>query len=87
MSYLVFQPEAQDPKKRTATWKVLNTSGTWLGRISWHAPWRKYCYQPAGPQIMDAECLGEIVKFLEGVMREHKMAMEAKKRDEGKEGK
>ena len=72
MSYLTFELEPQPANKLTASWKVLNTGGTWLGRISWYAPWRRYCYSPSGPQTMDAACLQEVTNFLTAKMTARK---------------
>ena len=65
MSYLTFHETIPDPKRKTTIWDVRSgEQQVLLGQIRWYAPWRRYCYSPAGPQWMDAACLTEAVAFL-----------------------
>lgn len=65
MSYLIFHETIPDPKRKTAIWEVRSgEQQVLLGQIRWYAPWRRYCYSPAGPQWMDATCLRETADFL-----------------------
>ena len=73
MSYLVFQPEPQPEDRLTFSWKVVSAgSEVMLGRVSWYAPWRRYTYSPAGPQVLDAVCLTEMAAFLTVEMKKRK---------------
>ena len=71
-TYLTFTKHSPDPTKKTSVWDVLGGGGTKLGEIRWYAPWRRYCYSPAGPQWMDATCLQEVTNFLTTEMARYK---------------
>jgi hypothetical protein len=63
MSYLNFVPGLNSPSGLTKTWNVVSVT-THLGKVSWYAPWRKYCFTPEGNTVFDAMCLHEIAAFL-----------------------
>lgn len=73
MSYLSFHKHPSCATRKTEIWDVLNGGNqNLLGQIRWYAPWRRYCYSPAGPQWMDATCLQEVTNFLTTEMARHK---------------
>jgi len=72
MSYLTFQPLPPTLERKTAIWEVFSgpNRSTRLGQVRWYAPWRRYCYSPAGPQWLDATCLVEVAEFIKAQMAE-----------------
>lgn len=60
--------------RKTDIYQVFNKEfGELLGNISWHAPWRKYSFFPAGKNLVfEATCLQDIVNFLNKLMEERK---------------
>lgn len=52
------------PSGKTVVFQVKSKNDDFLGTISWHAPWRKYCFFCATSTIFDNECLQEIAIFL-----------------------
>lgn len=61
------------PEQSTGKTEVLEVSsvGTILGKIKWYAPWRRYCFYPAGANyqtIFDVQCLGEITAKINELM-------------------
>ena len=65
-SYLVFVLQESDGKRLTDRWHVANrNNASQLGLVTWHAPWRRFTYQPSGPQVLDAMCMREIAGFCE----------------------
>ena len=64
MTYLRFV-EAPSPGRVTRIWEVHSRGGSWLGRVSWYAQWRRYTYSPAWPQHLDAACMRELADFCE----------------------
>jgi hypothetical protein len=47
-------------------------TGILLGEISWYARWRRYAFYPDAGNLLDAECLREIAKFLDDIMMARK---------------
>lgn len=45
-----------------------------LGKIKWHAPWRKYCFYPTTGivTIFETQCLKDIIAFIDSLMQERK---------------
>ena len=64
MSYIHFIENGTSKSGLTKIWSVKAIAGTHLGSISWHAPWRRYCFTPATNTIFDQECLTDITTFL-----------------------
>lgn len=56
-----------------------------LGRIKWHAPWRKYCFFPRAEILWDTNCLGEVVTFINKLMDERKQNDSNDNRDADKQ--
>jgi hypothetical protein len=63
-SLLDFVELPQDMRKETRQWQVKGMTGRPLGVVSWHAPWRRYSFHPAGNTLFDARCLDTIAAFL-----------------------
>jgi hypothetical protein len=63
--------------RKTRTWKVLaKQDGSLVGLVSWHAPWRRYCfivqaYMPSA-SVFDDQCLRDIAAFVESRTRQHR---------------
>ena len=70
-SYIHFVPLGSSTSGLTKLWSVKSVAGVTLGTISWHAPWRRYCFTPATNTIFDANCLQEINNFLFQEMVKH----------------
>lgn len=76
--YLVFTEEPQDPARKTKTWMVVSkSSGTMLGRIRWHGPWRQYTFLPEGNTIWNTGCLSDINAFITEAMDARKVKTSA----------
>ena len=71
MSYIHFVDAGTSKSGLTKIWYVKSVAGTALGTISWHAPWRRYCFTPAVNTLFDAECLIDITNFLTLEMDNH----------------
>jgi hypothetical protein len=74
-------PEAPTPSKprKTEVWYCCNNkSGAALGRISWHSPWRQYCFFPglAFSSLFSKGCLSDIADFIKNLMEERKREIE-----------
>lgn len=41
-----------------------------IGEIKWYSAWRRYCFFPYSDTLWDANCLGEIIAFINGLMVE-----------------
>lgn len=66
MSHVTYVQRPRKAGRRTESWDLWSTKGkAHLGVISWHAPWRRYCFSPADETTYDAECLAELAKFCE----------------------
>ena len=75
MSYIRFEMNPQDARKKTLTWTVY-TLDEWLqlGQVKWYAPWRKYCFFPASVTVWEEKCLNEISDFIFTHTEAHKRA-------------
>lgn len=50
----------------TKIWSVMPIAENLvLGRVSWYAPWRRYCFFPIDGSLYDPSCLREIADFCE----------------------
>jgi hypothetical protein len=47
--------------------------------IVFRAPWRRFVFEPGPDTVFDAECLGEIVAFLDERMTERKAELKSRK--------
>lgn len=59
--------------KKTSTIYVDNKDGERLGKIYYHAPWRKYVFAPNQYTIYDKKCnddIGKAIDYAEG-LRSH----------------
>lgn len=64
--------EVRDTGK-TKVWYVYNKDGsTLLGRVSWHGPWRRYCFFSFDSTLYDAACLADVAHFMQLRMNERK---------------
>lgn len=54
----------------TSTWTVQSPDMN-LGLIYWHAPWRRYVFEPAAETYFDAKCMRELAYFCDKKTREH----------------
>lgn len=62
--FLQFIELPQDMRKETKVWVVKSAQGDrTLGQVRWHAPWRRYTFQPLGNTVFDAECLAKIASW------------------------
>lgn len=43
---------------------------TGLGKISWYAPWRQYCFMPEPGTVFSKGCLEEIQNYIKNLMSE-----------------
>ncbi len=78
--YLTFKIIGHNPK--TEIWGVFSTiSGLNVGKISWWAQWRRYCFYPnfVNTIILDSECLKVIAEFLDAIMAEHRVKKKTRK--------
>lgn len=59
--FLAFEVQPRKTTRTTDTVFVTNClNNSFLGRIEWHSPFRKYCFYPAENCIFDATCLVDI---------------------------
>lgn len=50
----------------TMRWELRSQAGAHLlGEVRWHAPWRRYCFYPAGGTLFEQDCLRDIAEFIE----------------------
>jgi hypothetical protein len=60
-------------KGKTSIWSCRNkNSGTELGQVRWHGPWRQYCYFPAVDAVYSSGCLFDIGSFVSFWMKERR---------------
>lgn len=63
--YLRFQKEPRPANRKTDVFSCRNkTTGTELGKVKWHGPWRQYCYFPTVQAVYSAGCLRDIADFM-----------------------
>jgi hypothetical protein len=71
-SYVKFEESGSSVSGKTKIWLVKNSNSDFeVGRIMWHAPWRKYVFEPARNCIFDANCLLEIASFTVAETKRH----------------
>lgn len=71
--WLVIESEPFRRGARTSTHRVSSReSGVLLGRVIWHAPWRRYVFVPAADTIFEEQCLGDIATFVRIMTEEHR---------------
>jgi hypothetical protein len=67
MSYLTF---TEYPAKGvTKRWTVASKTGVVLGEVKWYSAWRRYIFFPNALTCYDADCLLDIVTFLNSQMQ------------------
>jgi hypothetical protein len=49
------------------------SDGGVLGRIRWHAPWRRYAFFPPSETMFDAACLDQIAGFINSLILDRKV--------------
>lgn len=64
---------------KTKVFCIQNKAGVELGEVRWSSAWRRYCFfvSTRAPNVFncyDAECLGDIVTFINILMAERKKA-------------
>jgi hypothetical protein len=76
-SYIRFVNTGASPSGKTQMWAVMNSSGdSWIGSVSWFAPWRKYVFVSSVLNcVFDEKCLADIAKFVETETKKHKEAL------------
>lgn len=74
--WLQFEREVMSPRRKTPIYYVYNHDGEYLGKISWHAPWRQYCfivehdhYEPM-KLVLAKSCLDDITEMISKLMAE-----------------
>lgn len=67
-SYVRFQQVIPNVPRKTKIWSVVNDLGQEIGEISWHNPWRAYCYFQKPEIVMSERCLEKIINFIHTTM-------------------
>jgi len=63
----------QSGSGKTNIYYVRNSTGHYLGKISWFSPWRRYAFDPAtGALLFDAKCLRQIADWCADRTEEHR---------------
>lgn len=63
---------------KTKIWRVEPKDGeTFLGRVSWYAPWRKYAFSPWSGTLYEPDCLRQIANFCELQTKAHRSSINA----------
>lgn len=72
-SHLTFRKQPLKKGSKLHTYKVTNNTHYYeIGEIHWRGGWRQYVFM-AKPEIdMSRSCQKEIIKFIDGLMREWK---------------
>lgn len=78
MSYLKITEVGKSNSGLTKIFSVYATNGSFLGQIKWYGPWRKYCYHAVASQILDANCMYELMEKLSEETNKHKEKREIK---------
>lgn len=60
------------PSGKTEVWTVEGANGHEIGFVYWHAPWRKYAFEPLQRTIFEEKCLREISLFVRILTKAHK---------------
>lgn len=71
MKMLTFEPIPIEASRKTKIW-IVNCGDHELGKVSWYAAWRRYCFYPWQSKVFDAACLREAADFCEQMTKEHK---------------
>jgi hypothetical protein len=54
----------EDAKKRkTKTWRIINSNDTPLGIVRFYPPWRRFVFEPHAGTIYEEVCLRDIAEF------------------------
>lgn len=70
----IVKDEDKSKDKKTDVFGVFSQMhGYHLGEVRWYAPWRRYCFYPALLSILDVNCLGEVIKFIQTQMKLRKI--------------
>ena len=70
-TFIRFEPLTPNPA--TLRWAVMNReSHHQVGTVSWHGPWRKYCFFPGPGMVFEEVCLQEIAAFLTAATTQHR---------------
>lgn len=70
--YISIEKIGLSPSKKTQVWLVMNTrTNQGIGTISWHGPFRKYCFNPYNNMLFDADCMRLIADHTEKSTKEH----------------
>lgn len=72
MSFLNFVELGRSASGKTRIVQVKDRPGGLLGSISWHAPWRRYCFESRSGIVFDANCLRDIAEHLDAYTAEQK---------------
>ena len=75
-SWVKFQLNERGIRAKTDTWEVWGT-GSHVGKIRWHSPWRKYCFFPMWAPLFDEDCLRQIAEFIETQTAMHRKGKRA----------
>jgi len=78
--WIRFVEHRQLPGRKTRAWNVLSRDGGYaLGEVSWHSPWRRFCFKVGGyaSAVFEEDCLRDIAEFVEARTREYKAAQRA----------
>lgn len=72
--WLEFKLLERPADRKTDIYEVWNKEfGSFLGRVSWYAPWRKYSFFPTGKNLVfESDCLTDIANFLKKLMEDRK---------------
>lgn len=71
--YLNFPLFGPSPSGKTSVWGVQAKSGTELGEIRWHGPWRKYVFRTVNSHsLFDGNCLRDVIALCETQTALHK---------------
>ena len=71
--FITFEPLTPNPA--TKRWAVMPKDGSsQIGAVSWHGPWRKYCFFPVPSTVFEQVCLRDIADFCERETRLHRSA-------------
>jgi hypothetical protein len=72
--YLRFE-ERSSPGRKTKQVDIFSVSnGDQLGLITWHGPWRQYCFWPADNTLWNKGCLETVNEKIESLMAERRVA-------------
>ncbi len=76
--WIVFAEIEMPAGRKTRVWKVeAKDGGGQIGLVSWHGPWRQYCFFPFGERVFNRDCLRDLAEFCKTQTREHHLARRA----------